>query len=336
MADEWFYALGDQQKGPVTAAELLALEQAGTLRHDSLVWIEGMPNWQPWSEASSRARAAAGVDAVEGGMVRCAFSGRLLPKEQAVRYGERFVAIEHKDAFLQALREGRAPGLLPGSGEMEFIGFWWRVLASVIDWATKLVPQMLLMVPYYAIAVFGALGQAEPSSSDPLPGWSIAAIVAYAFGLIGTFALSVFYDTWMVGKYGGTVGKLALGFRVVNADGSPVTYMKAFGRWAAEVLEKLIATIIGYGLFAIGVVLAIASGFSFSNEKPEAGTIIVMIVGFVLAGLLGGFLGCFPWLMAGWTREKKALHDFMCNTRVIRRRQSIDGPGVSAAARHSR
>jgi hypothetical protein len=38
MTNDWYYASHHQQKGPVTAAEMLALEQAGQLLPATLVW----------------------------------------------------------------------------------------------------------------------------------------------------------------------------------------------------------------------------------------------------------------------------------------------------------
>ncbi len=42
---EWYYAKNDQQIGPVSAAQLKQLAEAGELRPDALVWREGMEEW---------------------------------------------------------------------------------------------------------------------------------------------------------------------------------------------------------------------------------------------------------------------------------------------------
>ncbi len=44
---EWFYAQENQRFGPVSAAELKALADAGKLRPEDLVWREGMDGWVP-------------------------------------------------------------------------------------------------------------------------------------------------------------------------------------------------------------------------------------------------------------------------------------------------
>lgn len=46
----WYYAHGDEEKGPVTAAQLKSLAMAGKLAPQDLVWKEGMPDWTPAQE----------------------------------------------------------------------------------------------------------------------------------------------------------------------------------------------------------------------------------------------------------------------------------------------
>ena len=41
----WYYAHGDVEKGPLTTAQIKALAAAGKVRHDDLVWKEGMETW---------------------------------------------------------------------------------------------------------------------------------------------------------------------------------------------------------------------------------------------------------------------------------------------------
>ncbi len=42
---QWYYARNDQPLGPVSAAELQALVEAGELKPDDLLWREGMEAW---------------------------------------------------------------------------------------------------------------------------------------------------------------------------------------------------------------------------------------------------------------------------------------------------
>ncbi|HEU0008219.1 MAG TPA: DUF4339 domain-containing protein, partial [Verrucomicrobiae bacterium] len=59
----WFYALGGQQQGPVDDGQLDALAAAGTITPDTLVWREGLANWQPLRQARPASGAAPPVAA---------------------------------------------------------------------------------------------------------------------------------------------------------------------------------------------------------------------------------------------------------------------------------
>jgi hypothetical protein len=43
----WYYAEGDQQRGPVAAERIRELARSGRFTHDDLVWREGFDDWTP-------------------------------------------------------------------------------------------------------------------------------------------------------------------------------------------------------------------------------------------------------------------------------------------------
>ena len=57
------------------------------------------------------------------------------------------------------------------------------------------------------------------------------------------------YQTILVSKYGATWGKMALGLKIVNEDGSKVRTGRAFGRVFAEILSGM-TCYIGYIIVA--------------------------------------------------------------------------------------
>jgi len=56
----WYYVTNGQQTGPVTEADFANLIRAGTIRDDTLVWHDGMPEWRPYREVAVTKAAAAG------------------------------------------------------------------------------------------------------------------------------------------------------------------------------------------------------------------------------------------------------------------------------------
>ena len=75
--------------------------------------------------------------------------------------------------------------------------------------------------------------QPEPDTEE-VTFWLGIVAISYVFMIVG----QIFYTTWMVGRFQATLGKLALGIKVVNPDGSRVSYLKAFGRFWGEVVTN--------------------------------------------------------------------------------------------------
>ncbi|MDG2123900.1 MAG: RDD family protein [Verrucomicrobiales bacterium] len=307
----WYYARGKEKKGPVDDDGLAGLVKTGEVKPDTLVWHEGMEAWKAFSE----------VEAERSGMLRCAFSGEMREREGMLQYGDKWVAAEHKEAFVQALQEGRDVAGDEATS-MFYVGFWWRVLASVIDWAVKLVPSIIFGIPFYIwyigfiqemVEEMAAGGGAAGLSS----GYDAYLTWQYGVMVLGMFGFSIVYETWMVGKYGATVGKRALGFKVVNADGSKVSMGRAFGRWWAEVLVKFLTFFVGY--LPIIIVTLTTGIFTATEGAPPAAEEGAAMMIASLATLLLLPLGAFGYWMAGVTKEKKALHDVICKTRVVRK-----------------
>jgi len=54
--------------------------------------------------------------------------------------------------------------------------------------------------------------------------------VGFLLTLLGVVLVQILYNTIAVGKWGKTVGKMAVGLKVVKADGEKVSYRRALGR----------------------------------------------------------------------------------------------------------
>ena len=100
----WFYAGKNKERlGPVEESELLRLNEAGELKGTGLVWKAGMEKWAPLYHVAGEifARRLAGPDRNEQEPLRpvevgvCAFSDKVLPREEMVPYGDVLIAIEH-------------------------------------------------------------------------------------------------------------------------------------------------------------------------------------------------------------------------------------------------
>ena len=44
---QWYYAIGNEQKGPLTGDQIRAILTAGTITRETLVWSPAMTGWLP-------------------------------------------------------------------------------------------------------------------------------------------------------------------------------------------------------------------------------------------------------------------------------------------------
>lgn len=247
----WYYAVGQEQKGPVTEEQLQALASEGAITGETLVWREGLADWQPYRVVSGGAAASASAPgAAPAGGVICAECGKPFAADEVVRFGDRYVCAACKPTFVQRMQEGAVP-----TGTLDYASFGVRLGAKILD-------GLILWVVNTGIS-FG-LGMAMGvTKGDPT-----ASMVFLGITVLIQLVINFSYGTFFLGKFGATPGKMACKIKVVRADGTPLTYGRACGRVFAEILSALICYI-GY-------------------------------------------------IMAGFDEEKRALHDRICDTRVIK------------------
>lgn len=116
-----------------------------------------------------------------------------------------------------------------------YAGFWSRAAARIID-------VVLILATFNLIYLADRLGSEAgmwPASGieegDIGDGLSLSNMLRALFYL----AFPVFYYVYLHGSCGQTFGKMALRIKVINEDGSPLGYKKAFFRWLGYFLCDL-------------------------------------------------------------------------------------------------
>ena len=242
----WFYANAGQQVGPINEADFDRLAREGVIQPATLVWREGMANWEPYSAiAPARSPSApvapfAAASAVEipPGQVICHECNKLVPAEDAMQINGRTICAVCKPVYLQKMREGTLPQTTTRYG-----GFWIRVVAKLIDSLIIGIPIAIICL----IAIFGFGVKIFGAQTGPPPGIEAVFLqLGLQFGVqCVVMVLNGFYTVFFVVKYGATPGKMAVGLRVIMPDGGPLTVGRAIGRYFAEMLSGMICYI-GY------------------------------------------------------------------------------------------
>jgi len=250
----WYYAINGQRQGPVAQAEIERLVSTGVITDQTLVWKEGMADWKPYSAvrvtlppqvpgAGAAAGEGAGVPPEETAI--CVVSGKAFPKREMIQYEGKWVSAQHRDEFFQRIREGMAPqgeGVVPGP--YGYGGFWLRFLAKIIDG----IAMAVVTVPINMVLGLMMLGSANYFSPEIDPN-SPAALGAFLLfqgvSILINLGLGIGYSVFFIRKFQATPGKMAMGLKLVRADGSPLSVGRIIGRYFAEIVSALILYI-GY------------------------------------------------------------------------------------------
>jgi hypothetical protein len=275
---EWYYAEGVQQRGPVSAEEFERLVAAGAVKPDTLVWREGLANWQPYAQVAG---PSAEQPVPEGGMV-CSQCGKSFAPEEVFRYGSTWVCAECKPLVLQRLREG-GPGLAAAAGGL-----------SVED----------LLARDYEVDVGGCLNQSwemfKNNAGVILGATVLVYLVMFAINIIPY--LSIILSLVLTGPL---MGGLWL-FYIRQARGEDATVGEAFSGFGPNFGQLVLANVVTGILSGLclapamllivgGVLVSSASG-QVGSSNETLGTLTFILMGILtLAGLVGYIYLTISW-----------------------------------------
>lgn len=245
---EWYYADTERQRhGPITVEAVREKFQQGELGMTSLVWREGMAQWQPLSDFADELAVSV---AVEPGI------------DLRADYG----FIETASAAAPAYDNTASPYAAPAAplsgdstvvngGEIINAGLWRRFAASIIDSFATAILSYALLIPL--MLLFGlslsTLAQSEFASIGSSIGFMIA---QYGISIL----VPAIYFGWMHSTSSmASLGKLAVGIKVVRTSGERISFWRSFLRYVAFAVFTLATC--GLGVLISGLMVA------FSQRK---------------------------------------------------------------------
>jgi uncharacterized RDD family membrane protein YckC len=248
-----YYADGGRQVGPIDKTKLQSLINARKINSQTLVWQPGMKGWEQLGLFVRRKnRGGSQTTEVKSPLKQslCSECGQAFAEDDMIRFADAWVCASCKPLFVQKIKEG-----VTLAGAMEYAGFWIRVGAWFIDYIIIAIASAIIYVPLTFMGV---------SSFDEPAAFAIIQLISTVFN----FIIPAIYDSWFVGKFAATPGKMACKLKVVMAEGDRVSYARAIGRHFAKYISGLIL--------------------------------------------------CIGYIMIGFDEQKRALHDRICDTRVIK------------------
>ncbi len=253
-ARQWYYGEGGEQHGPFEEGVISGMVLEGKIKPATLVWHSGLGNWikledselAPLLRAESNDYVLPMEKSPPPSGKPCFHCERLFAPDELVKIDGVDICAECKPAFLRKMQESGKKG----ATYHRYGGFWIRVLAIIIDGLITLFIQLPINFTFGLI--IGLLTAAGDEAGPVVFG---IIIVLQIFNFLISIIIPLSYDVWFLTRNNATPGKMLLGLKVINADGTEkITIGKAVGRYFAKILN-------GFTL-NIGYIIA-----AFDDEK---------------------------------------------------------------------
>jgi uncharacterized RDD family membrane protein YckC len=280
---EWYYADGQDRQGPLLVEDLRQRFQRGEISLTTLVWREGYPQWKPVSEAveelqlqnltSATSNLGSGFD-LRGDYTAIDNGTAPLPGTGGGTYSP----------YTAPAATGGYGAAVVGGGEVVYAGFWKRYAAYFLD----SIVVGIINVP--VSVVFNLIGASSGNES--------LALAMSLVAMLGGFAIGIgYYAGFHASRGGATLGKMAVGIKVVRSDGERITFLRGVGRYFGFILSSL-TLFIGFIMAAFterkqalhdmlcDTLVVDKWAFTENAEFQERGLGTVTIVILVISGIL--------------------------------------------------
>jgi len=255
---QWYYAsTNNERQGPVGAAVIREKLAKGELNQQTLVWHEGMVEWQPLSSVQAELAAADSPPPVPDAPT----ADIATPAPESAASASPYAAPS------STLSVG--DGAVVSAGEIVYAGFWKRVAANVIDGLiinAISFALMMILAPIFGLSALATFGIPEPGTD---PEMMLAGLTGFQIVLqLVLMALTAAYFAWFhSSQHMATLGKMAVGIKVVRPDGTPITLARGIGRYFAFMLNSL--------TMGIGLVMAAFTGRKQALHDMICDTLVV-------------------------------------------------------------
>jgi len=227
---DWYFADGQERQGPLSAEDMRQRFQRGDITLATLVWREGFAQWAPLSEAvdelqlqnlaSAASNLGNGID-LRGDYTAIDNGTAPLPGTGGGTYSP-YTA--------PAAATGYAGSAVVDGQDVVYAGFWKRYAAYFIDYILLTVVTLPLSM---IINVMGASSGNE--------GVQVAlTLVVMLLSLVISIG---YYAGFHASRGGATLGKMAVGIKVVRGNGERISFLRAFCRYLATIVSSLILMI---------------------------------------------------------------------------------------------
>ncbi len=227
---EWYFADGQDRQGPLSADDMRQRFQRGDITLATLVWREGFAQWAPLAEAveelqlqnlaSAASNLGSGID-LRGDYTAIDNGTAPLPGTGGGTYSP-YTA--------PAAATGYANAAVVNGQDVVYAGFWKRYAAYFIDYILLTV----VTLPLSMIINLTGAGSGNESVQVALT------LVVMLLSMVISIG---YYAGFHASRGGATLGKMAVGIKVVRGNGERISFLRAFCRYLATIVSSLILMI---------------------------------------------------------------------------------------------
>ncbi len=229
---EWYFADGQDRQGPLSADDMRQRFQRGDITLATLVWREGFAQWAPLSEAveelqlqnlaSAASNLGSGID-LRGDYTAIDNGTAPLP-------GTGGGGGTYSPYTAPAAATGYANAAVVNGQDVVYAGFWKRYAAYFIDYILLTV----VTLPLSMIINLTGAGSGNESVQVALT------LVVMLLSMVISIG---YYAGFHASRGGATLGKMAVGIKVVRGNGERISFLRAFCRYLATIVSSLILMI---------------------------------------------------------------------------------------------
>lgn len=296
---QWYYAQGDQRLGPVETQDLQARLASGELNGDTLVWREGMGQWQAVRELAAELAFTTPADV------------------DAVTAPDSFAPAASASPYAAPQASMYQPALVEHAGEVVYAGFLKRFAAASIDNLVLGVVSMVLLFGGMALLGFGTALTPESYARGMLGAGFPLLLILVIYGIQAA------YFSWMTASASqATLGKMAVGIKVVRSNGQGLSLGRSFGRWVAMFglalitcnLALLVSAFMSglsarkQGLHDMMADSLVVDKWAFTGhperQRRELGVVTWIVLGLAALAIVGYFALFAVGLLAGFAAQQ--------------------------------
>jgi uncharacterized RDD family membrane protein YckC len=128
-----------------------------------------------------------------------------------------------------------------------YAGFWLRFLAFIIDGVLLGIVNIIILIPFLGlVGLTAAVSSSDVDMESGGTGLMVALLSTYLISMLAVGVAGWLYFALMESSArGATLGKMALGLRVVDLNGNRIGFARATGRYFGKLVSGAILCI-GY------------------------------------------------------------------------------------------